>query len=497
MRSAEPSGVGSLGFRRLFGQVSPLTYAVALTAFVAASIFVVADAFRTFEDIAAREVLMQRLGAAQPLLRQQFVATAFSPVVGGVDSGASVAGLIQRGGIAYGLVFLLAAAAFRRRPIVLPKSDVPYSDLLATIPFGIACWTADGRLIACNEQYRARLNAEPVDVRIGASYAASVRRFVQGGFMHLVTEDDRNRVLELHREDGTCLMIDERPLAEGGFVTLVTDITETRRTDHLLTSIREEQRILARRYHEEKLRAEAASQSKTAFLAHLSHDIRTPLNHIIGFAELMRHETYGPLNDRYVDYVDSIHTSGERLLSFFASTLDLAELEGGRRVLNPVEIDVDDLLTSVTKRFLAQAQRKGIALTLGAPALASIVADRFSLERMLGNLVDNAIRYTPPRGRVTLTAYAASDGVVLEVTDTGIGMSAERLATVSQPFAFGDASLTRDRDGAGLGLAIARTIVELSGGRLAIDSRPGLGTTIAVSLPLTDLPAPAVEIAAE
>ncbi|MBL8599431.1 MAG: PAS-domain containing protein [Devosia sp.] len=497
MRSAELSGVGSQGFSRVFGQVSPLTYAVALTAFIAASIFVTVDAFRTFEDIAERNALMQRLGAAQPLLSRQFVATVFDPVAAEVDDGAAYSGLAQRGGVAFGLALLFAVAAFRRRPVILPKSDVPYSDLLATIPFGIACWTADGRLIACNEQYRARLNAEPSDVRIGASYAASVRRFVQGGFMQLVTEDDRNRVLELHREDGTCLMIDERPLDGGGFVTLVTDVTETRRTDHLLTSIREEQKILARRYHEEKLRAEAASQSKTAFLAHLSHDIRTPLNHIIGFADLMRHETYGPLSDRYIEYVDSIRMSGERLLGFFASTLDLAELEGGRRVLNPVELDVDDLLMAVTKRFSAQAQRKGIALTLGAPALALIVADRFSLERMLGNVVDNAIRYTPPRGRVTLTAYAASDGVVLEVTDTGIGMSAERLATVSQPFAFGDAALTRDRDGAGLGLAIARTIVELSGGRLAIDSRPGLGTTVAVSLPLMDARAPAVDIAAE
>jgi two-component system cell cycle sensor histidine kinase PleC len=498
MRSAELSGVGSGGVFKTFAQISPLTYAVALTAFIAASVFVAVDAFRTLDDIAQREALMERLGAAQPLLARQFMATAFEPVMSEVNTDASLTGLVQRGAAAYGLAFLFGVAAFRRRPPELPKSDVPYVDLLATIPFGIACWSPDGRLIACNEQYRARLNAEPADVRFGASYAASVRRFVQGGFMQLVTEDDRNRVLELHREDGTCLMIDERPLAEGGFVTLVTDITETRRTDHLLTSIREEQRVLARRYHEEKLRAEAASQSKTAFLAHLSHDIRTPLNHIIGFAELMRQETYGPLgDDRYSDYVESIRTSGERLLSFFASTLDLAELEGGRRVLNPVEVDVDDLLVSSAKRFTAQAQRKGIALNLGAPALASIIADRFSLERMLGNLVDNAIRYTPSRGQVTLTAYAATDGVVLEVTDTGIGMSPERLATVSQPFAFGDASLTRDRDGAGLGLAIARTIAELSGGRLAVDSRPGLGTTVAVSLPLMDSHAPAVDVAAE
>jgi two-component system, cell cycle sensor histidine kinase PleC len=498
MRSAELSGVGSGGFFGVFGQVSPLTYAVALTAFIAASIFVVTDAFRTFEDIADREALMESLGAAQPLLTQGFVASAFEPMIGDVDPDASLTSLTQRGAAAYGLAFLFAAAAFRRRPIVAPKTGVSHADLLATIPFGVACWSPDGRLIACNEQYRARLNAEPADVRPGASYNASVRRFVQGGFMQLITEDDRNRVLELHREDGTCLMIDERPLAEGGFVTLVTDVTETRRTDHLLSSLREEQRILARRYHEEKLRAEAASQSKTAFLAHLSHDIRTPLNHIIGFAEMMRHETYGALgDDRYVDYVESIRTSGERLLAFFASTLDLAELEGGRRVLNPVEIEVDDLLIGVTKRFMPQAHRKGIALALGPHTGAILVADRFSLERMLGNLADNAIRYTPPKGKVTLAAYVATDGVVLEVTDTGIGMSPERLQAVSQPFAFGDASMTRARDGSGLGLAIARTIAELSGGRLAIDSRPGLGTTVAVSLPLMDARVPAIEVAAE
>lgn len=498
MRSAETSGVGSSGFSRVFGQVSPLTYAVAVAAFLAASIFVAADAFRTLDEIADREALLTRLGAAQPLLGRQFVATAFEPVVSGVNTDTSLTELVQRGAAAYGLAFLFAAVAYRRRPVSTPQSALPYAGLLSTIPFGVACWTADGRLIACNEQYRARLNAETADVRLGASYAASVRRFVQGGYMQLISEDEQNRLIELHREDGSCLLVDERPLAEGGFVTLVSDITESRRADDLITSIREEQRVLARRYHEEKLRAEAASQSKTAFLAHLSHDIRTPLNHIIGFAELMRHETYGPLgDDRYADYVDTIRTSGERLLAFFASTLDLAELEGGRRVLNSVELDVDDLLTSVTKRFTAQAQRKGIALTLGAPSLALITGDRFSLERMLGNLVDNAIRYTQPRGRVTLSAYAASDGVVLEVTDTGIGMSPERLAAVSQPFAFGDASLTRDRDGSGLGLAIARAIVQLSGGRLAIDSRPGLGTTVAVSLPLRDAVGPAIEVAAE
>jgi two-component system cell cycle sensor histidine kinase PleC len=303
--------------------------------------------------------------------------------------------------------------------------------------------------------------------------------------MQPVREDWQNRLLELHREDGSTLLIEERPLDTGGFVTLVMDITESRRTNQLLTSIREEQRLLARRYHEEKLKAEAASRAKTSFLAHLSHDIRTPLNHIIGFADMLHQQPYGPLGDaRYLNYVEAVKGSGERLLGFFASILELAELEGGRRELQRQRFSADELLVTVLRRFSSQAQRAGLTMGLGGPCGAPLTADRFALERMVGNLVENAVRFTPRGGKVSLAAYAAADGVVLEVADTGIGMAPSHLETLSQPFAFGDAALTRDRDGAGLGIAISRAIAELSGGNLVIDSRQGLGTTVAVSLPL-------------
>jgi two-component system cell cycle sensor histidine kinase PleC len=502
MQSAEQSGVGAgrldsrsprpntltQALRERFASLSPLSYALVLTAVLSAGLFVVADAVRTLEEVELRNGVVERLAAAQPLLSRQFTTTSLGPVLGETDPSAALLQVAQRGAVAFALAFIFIGFGTRRRtaPVASASTKIsPLADLLSTIPFGVACWSSEGRLMVCNEQYRARLNAEPKDFRAGASYAASLRRLTEGGYMQLVREDEHSRILELHREDGSCLLIDERPLAGGGFVTLVTDVTESRRTDDLLVSIREEQRVLARRYHEEKLRAEAASRSKTSFLAHLSHDIRTPLNHIIGFADLMRHETYGPVGDpRYVEYVETIRNSGERLLSFFASILDLAELEGGRRILEENEIRVDDLLSASIRRYSEIARRKGLGVALGAPCGALLKGDRFSLERMLGNLIENAIRFTPAGGRVTLAAYAASDGVVLEITDTGIGMGIEQLGTLSQPFAFGDASLTKDRGGAGLGLAIARTIAELSGGRLAIDSRPGLGTTVAVSLPL-------------
>ncbi len=399
------------------------------------------------------------------------------------DDGATLSGIWLRGSLAIGLAFLISGLMMA--PGLGERRTVSTADLLSTIPFGVACWSPDGRLIECNEQYRARLQLMQDQARPGSSYQAAVRNLSTDGYVRLVSEDNHSRLLEFHRLDGMCLLIDERPLSDGGFVTLVSDVTERKKVDSLLTAIREEQRILARRYHEEKLRAEAASRSKTSFLAHLSHDIRTPLNHIIGFAQMLKHQAFGPLGDkRYVGYADTIRESGERLLASFATILDLAEFESGQKVLRAEPVKIDDLILAVSDRFRPQAMRAGLSFVTGEATGSQMVGDRFCLERMLGNLVENAIRFTPTGGKVTVAAFVASDGVVFEITDTGIGMSEEKLASLAQPFVFGDAAFTRDSKDAGLGIAIARAIAELTGGRMAIDSSPALGTTIAISLPL-------------
>ncbi len=539
MRSAEESGASATGFGAGKGQATsrrpsskgrspaswpfgisftPIATAVALTALAAATLFVVYDTARTFED-ARRELLiighvlaaeMANLSAEEAnvalaastrrftgISRASFVTSATASGSTGqvvpagphgvlsleTEQGRSWMGIGQRGAVAFAMAGLLALLATRRR-----RDDMPdmvqrhnYRTLAAAIPMGVACWTKAGRLIVCNEQYRNRLDL----TNLNTTYAEAVRRLTMGGYIKLVNEDGGGKVLELHREDGSCLLIDERPLGDGAIMTLISDVTEAKKADTMLHAIRQEQRLLARRYHEEKLKAEAASRSKTNFLAHLSHDIRTPLNHIIGFAELMRHQTYGPLGDaRYSDYVQSIKTSGEHLLASFATILDLAELESGQKPLRSEPVDIDELLDSVIQRFRAQASRSGVLFILGEPSHAVVRGDRLGLTRMIANIVDNALRFTPSGGKVTLNAYAARDGVVIEITDTGLGMSEERLASVSQPFALGDSTFTREGVGPGLGISIARAIAELSGGNLAIDSSPALGTTVAISLPL-------------
>lgn len=521
-------------------RISPLTQAVAVTALLSATAFTVFDFARTLEETQGRlDIAAHSIAAQLATLTPERAADALSSIVddfdsrmeatlvdGGVvrattndnDPGSSsvspmdgspalqqqaaagdagtlalqmsgadtFAGVWQRGLAAYAAAFLAIGLAFRAGTQPAAGSDpVSFPAFIETIPFGIACWTAEGELIAANAQYGARLGMGPDALLPGASYHAAVKHLALGGYVRLVSENENNRILELHREDGSCLLIDERPVHEGGFITLVTDVTERKQTDMLLSSIREEQRQLARRYHEEKLRAEAASRSKTNFLAHLSHDIRTPLNHIIGFAELMQHQTYGPMGDpRYLNYLESIKASGERLLFSFATILELAELEGGQKILHDDVVSIDHLLESTADRFRAQAARASLSFVLGMPCEASLVADRLCLQRMLSNIVENAIRFTPSGGKVTLAAFAAADGVVIEVSDTGLGMSEERLESLSQPFVLGDAAFTREHGGAGLGIAIARAIAQLSGGRLAIDSSPAMGTTVAISLPM-------------
>lgn len=486
MRSAETSGVKEEGFRPVVGEptgrrsiserlrnLPPAAWAIAAVAIIAALLSILVDLDRSVQDHHRQRAALSEFSRVAPELLALMQAEL------------DLSGVWQRGAAALALAGLIAGLALRRRPQPPVRPGVNSHELMGSIPFGVACWTRSGELIACNEQYRARLNLRPGDLKAGATYPLTARHLLAGGYSQLLRENEDNRLIELRRDDGSCLLIDERPLGQDAFITLVSDVTEERRTDQLLASIREEQRLLARRYHEQKLKAEVANRAKTVFLAHLSHDIRTPLNHIIGFAELMRQQTYGALGDRrYLNYVEAMKASGERLLSYFAAILELAELESGRRPQRLERIDVDDLLLGATRRFSGQANRGGLTLQLGQRCDATILGDRPALERMLGNLIENALRFTPKAGRVTLAGHAATDGVVLEITDTGVGIPEHKVEMLSQPFAFSDAVLTREQSGAGLGIAIARAIAEANGGRLAIDSCEGVGTTVAISLPL-------------
>ncbi|MCD7059520.1 sensor histidine kinase [Pelagibacterium xiamenense] len=388
-------------------------------------------------------------------------------------------------GFAGALALLSVLLASRGQTDARPRAHSAFEPVVDAVPHGLARWTADGQLVCANAAFAHLLRIEAEALVPGADYALVSRAMTGKISARPVVETEHRRLVELARSDGSVITLDERPCTGGGFVTVVSDITERKAADRMLSAVRNEQRLLARQYHEEKIRAEAASRAKSAFLAHLSHDIRTPLNHIIGFADLMRLEAFGPLgDDNYRTYLGDIKTSGEKLLERFAAILEFAELESGCKALECEPLPLSAFFSDTRARYAKQAARAGIRFQVASRVEGEIRGDRHYLDLMVGHLIDNAIRHTPRGGEIRMAAWTADDGVVIELTDTGTGMPPETLSQLSQPFVLADASATKSHEGVGLGIAMARTIAELSGGRLAIDSMEGVGTTVAICLPL-------------
>ncbi len=234
-----------------------------------------------------------------------------------------------------------------------------------------------------------------------------------------------------------------------------------------------------------KSAAEAASAAKSAFLATMSHELRTPLNAIIGFAELMMNQTVGPIPSRYVEYSANIAESGKHLLQLVNDVLDMSKILAGHMTLEEERVTLADICRRHMGMMSAKAERAGITQTLAvAPDLPPIQVDPIRLGQILFNLISNAIKFTLRGGRVEVSAGLEPDGrIAIAVADTGIGMSEDEIAMALEPFRQVDATRTRRFEGTGLGLPISKSLAELHGGELRIDSAKGSGTTVKVLLP--------------
>ncbi|MGA3305565.1 MAG: HAMP domain-containing sensor histidine kinase [Stellaceae bacterium] len=238
-------------------------------------------------------------------------------------------------------------------------------------------------------------------------------------------------------------------------------------------------------------RSEAANQSKSDFLAAMSHELRTPLNAIIGFSEIMKSELLGPVAvPAYRDYVTNIHGSGTHLLSIVNDILDMAKTETGNVALDREEFGLKEMLEQTVAMMEERAAAAGLTINLNiAPELGTVVSDKRRIKQVMLNLLSNAIKFTPADGTVTVTARRILNKVALEVADTGIGISEQDLPTAMAPFGQVDSSLARRHEGTGLGLPLAKKFVELLGGTFHIESKPGEGTRVGMTLPVAP-PAP-------
>ncbi|HVI53092.1 MAG TPA: PAS domain-containing sensor histidine kinase [Candidatus Sulfotelmatobacter sp.] len=308
---------------------------------------------------------------------------------------------------------------------------------------------------------RPMLAPDPADAFILSSRRGQPRQFQAALF---------------RRKDGSPLPVEyvltTVPDQDGGAVVAFRDVTEQKRAAAELVAAKE--------------RAEASTRAKSNFLAHISHQLRTPLNNIVGFADVMRNEYFGPIgNERYRDYVGDIGHSAAHLSDLIEDLVDLARIEAGKLELEEKPSDISLLAEEALSMVRAQATQNGCSLQNNVPGnLPPVQLDPRRFKQVLLNLLSNAVKFTPASGRIAIMAEMEPDGgLLVKVSDTGEGMNDETLDLVTRSFDPGSVSVRSEKAGAGLGLPLARQLMELHGGALSVASEPRQGTVVSLRIP--------------
>ena len=234
-------------------------------------------------------------------------------------------------------------------------------------------------------------------------------------------------------------------------------------------------------------RAESAHRAKSEFLSNMSHELRTPLNAIIGFSEAIRTGVYGPAGDpRYVEYAQDIHSSGRHLLKIINDVLELAWAESGKMPVARDSVDIVETARGAVRMLRHEAELARVELRFDAFASSwTVETDGSKVRQILLNLLANSLKFTPAGGSVGLTvARDRRAGMLrLTVSDTGVGMRREDIPLALAPFSQIDGSLSRRHAGTGLGLSLSSRLAQVLGGGLVVESAPGVGTTVTLTLP--------------
>ncbi len=352
----------------------------------------------------------------------------------------------------------------------------------------VSVFGGDGRIKLWNPSYAEMWNLNPEDLE-GEPHINRIIEKKKSFFAEDSWESSKRSILSRALNNNvsptrlTCLDQDNKhtlidiaavPLPDGGVLVTYTDITSAVEIENAL---REKAQAL-----------EAAEQLKLDFLANVSYQLRTPLNSIMGFNDILNNEYFGPLNDKQKEYTADIQESSEKLLELINNILDLASLEAGFMTLERHDVDVKDMMDHVFDMVNEWARKDDIHVDYACPDdIGSLNADGSRLQQALLNIIRNAIAFTPENGTISLSASADKNAMHFTVSDTGKGISNEDKSRIFEPFerAQGQKKQRLNKSGAGIGLSLVQRIAEAHNGHVGLESEEGQGTTVTLTIPMT------------
>jgi len=381
---------------------------------------------------------------------------------------------------------------FNKRRYV--ASGVNLSELFDQIPEPIAYFDADERLSACNLSFRnhfpivieseflKRAAAGPVSSQSDAGAPPRLLLPAANPSGEDLPVSLPATILTAKRSD---FAPDIRRTPDGGTLLSLHDLTHQHRMEADYRKRMDTLMAELEAAHRAKQQALTLAQTRTDFLTQMSHELRTPLNAILGFSEMMTTQTAGPMeNQRYLEYAEIIHSSGVHVLSLVNDLLDLSKLDAGKLELQVEQVEILKIIIDCVRLVGAQATREHIGISVHVfDGVDRLCGDSKRLRQMLLNLLSNALKFTPVGGEVTIDVFRRGEDVAIAVSDNGIGIRAEDIPKVLEPFGQVESEMSHKHPGTGLGLPLTKELAELHGGSLTMESNIDVGTTVTIILP--------------